>query len=113
MVIAWVNDYWVVVFFVITGSMLTSYNKARVALEIPIDNKGWADLLDRPRRMWLLGAALIMDGSVPIPTILGGGLLYPVLVVLAVLTHFTALQRFVRAHRMLTCAGDEEAGGAI
>ena len=113
MVIAWVNDYWVVVFFVITGSMLTSYNKARVALEIPIDNKGWADLLDRPRRMWLLGAALIMDGSVPIPTILGGGLLYLVLVVLAVLTHFTALQRFVRAHRMLTCAGDEEAGGAI
>jgi phosphatidylglycerophosphate synthase len=101
LVIAWVNDYWPIVFFAITGSLLTSYNKARTALEIPIDNKGWPDLLDRPRRMCLLGAALIMDGTVPIPAVLGGRLLYLVLIVIAALTHFTALQRFFRARRML------------
>jgi phosphatidylglycerophosphate synthase len=101
LVIAWVNDYWPVVFFVITGSLLISYNKARAALEIPVDNKDWPDLLERPRRMWMLGAALILDSVCPMPAALGGRLLYLVLVVLAVLTHFTALQRFFRARRML------------
>jgi phosphatidylglycerophosphate synthase len=101
LVIAWVNDYWPVVFFVITGSLLVSYNKARTALEVPVDNKSWPDLLERPRRMWILGAALILDSVVPIPAALGGRLLYVVLVVLAVLTHFTALQRFLRARHML------------
>lgn len=101
LVIAWVNDYWIVVFFVITGSLLTSYHKARTAIEIPVNNKQWPDLLERPRRMWLLGAALILDWVCPVPEVLGGRLLYLVLIVLAVLTHFTALQRFYRARLML------------
>lgn len=105
LVIAWVNDYWAVVFFVITGSLLISYNKARTAVEIPVDNKDWPDLLDRPRRVWILCAALILDGAVPIPAALGGRLLYLALVVLAALTQFTALQRFLRARRMLLASG--------
>jgi phosphatidylglycerophosphate synthase len=105
LVIAWVNDYWAVVFFVITGSLLISYNKARTAIEIPVDNKDWPDLLERPRRMWLLGAALILDSAFPLPAILGGRLLYLVLIVLAVLTHFTALQRFYLASSMLLATG--------
>ena len=108
MVIGWVNDYWPVVFFAITGSMLTSYNKARTAVEIPVDNKGWPDLLDRPRRLWLLCAALILDDVVPIPTALGGRLLYLALVCLAVLTHFTAVQRFFRARRMLLASCEKK-----
>lgn len=105
LVIAWVNDYWAVVFFAVTGSLLISYNKARTAVEIPVDNKDWPDLLDRPRRVWILCAALILDGAVPIPAALGGRLLYLALVVLAALTQFTALQRFLRARRMLLSSG--------
>lgn len=109
LVIAWVNGYWPVVFFVVTGSLLTSYNKARTAIEIPVDNKAWPDLLDRPRRMWLLCAALILDGAIPIPAALGGRPLYLVLIILAVLTHFTAFQRFFRARRMLLALGGKDA----
>ena len=101
LVIAWVNDCWPVIFFVVTGSLLVSYTKARTAIEIPIDNKGWPDMLDRSRRMWILGGTLILDGTIPMPAALGGRLLYPVLIVFAVLTHFTAVQRFFRASRSL------------
>jgi phosphatidylglycerophosphate synthase len=110
-VIAWVNDLWPVIFFVMTGSLLTSYAKARTAIEMPVDNKGWPDLLDRPRRIWILCAALILDSAIPIPKAFGGRLLYLVLVGLAVLTHFTAFQRFFRARRMLLGASDNKCSG--
>lgn len=99
--IAWVNDCWAVVFFVVTGSLLTSYNKARTAIEIPIDNKGWPDLLERPQRLSLLCLALVLDTIIPVSDALGGRLLYLVLIGLALLTHATAVQRFFRARRML------------
>jgi phosphatidylglycerophosphatase A len=74
--------------------MLTSYNKARAAIEMPVDNKGWPDLLIQHRRLWMLCFGLIGDACVP-------WLLYFVLVSLAVMSHFTAIQRFLRARRML------------
>jgi phosphatidylglycerophosphate synthase len=101
LVIAWVNDLWPAAFFVVTGSLLTSYNKARTAIEIPVDNKDWPDLLERPQRIWILCTALILDSAIPVPAALGGRLLTVTLVVLAVLTHFTAAQRFFRARRKL------------
>jgi phosphatidylglycerophosphate synthase len=107
LVIAWVNDLWPVVFFVVTGSLLTSYNKARTAIEIPVDNKGWPDLLERPQRMWILCTALILDSVIPIPAVLGGRLVTVALVALAVLAHFTAAQRFFRARRKLLAAHAE------
>src|SRR6185503_17069035 len=45
--IAWVHDLWPAAFLVVTGSFLTSYNKARAAIEITIDNTDWPDLLER------------------------------------------------------------------
>ena len=99
--IAWVNDCWLVIFFVTTGSLLTSYNKARAAVESHVENKSWPDLLERPTRMWLLNGALILDDAIPVPDFLGGRLLVLMLVVLGVLTHFTALQRVFRARRLL------------
>lgn len=81
---------WLPVFLIITGSMLTSYAKARVALEIETDNKGWPDLLEKPMRLFILCVGLI--GAPVLPWFL------PVsLWILAVLTHVTALQRFARA----------------
>jgi phosphatidylglycerophosphate synthase len=107
LVIAWVNDLWPVVFFVVTGSLLTSYNKARTAIEILVDNKGWPDLLERPQRVWILCTALILDSVIPVPAALGGRLLIVALVALAALTHFTAAQRFFRARRKLLAAYTE------
>jgi phosphatidylglycerophosphate synthase len=97
LVIAIVTGWWMVMFFVITGGMLVSYNKARAAIEIPVDNKGWHDLMIQHRRLFVLCVGLAADVCVP-------GILYVVLVFLAAASHFTALQRFLRARRMLGAA---------
>lgn len=95
LVLSIVTGWWLLVFFIITGSMLTSYSKARVAIEMPVDNKGWPDLLIRHRRLWLLSFALLGDASVP-------WLLYFVLSSLAAMSYFTAIQRYFRARSMLS-----------
>lgn len=81
-------------FLVISGSMLTSYNKARTAIEIPVDNKAWPDFLSKPTLLFFLCVALIGDTSLP-------WLLPFTLWSLAVLTHFTALQRMFRAYFLI------------
>lgn len=93
LVIGIVTHWWAVIFFITTGSMLTSYNKARVAIEMPVDNKGWPDLLIRHRRLWILCFGLMADSSVP-------WMLHFVLASLAVMTHYTAAQRYFRARTM-------------
>lgn len=93
-VIGWVLDAWLVAFLVITGSMLTSYNKARAAIEIPVDNKGWPDLLGKPTRLFMLCVGLIGDANLP-------WLLPGTLWALAFMTHFTALQRIFRANLLI------------
>jgi phosphatidylglycerophosphate synthase len=95
LVLSVVTGWWLVIFFIITGSMLTSYSKARVAIEMPVDNKGWPDLLVRHRRLWLLSFALLGDACVP-------WLLYFVLISLAAMSYFTAVQRYFRARSMLS-----------
>lgn len=93
-VIGWVLDAWLVAFLVITGSMLTSYNKARAAIEIPVDNKGWPDLLGKPARLFILCVGLIGDANLP-------WLLPGTLWALAFMTHFTALQRIFRTNLLI------------
>jgi len=102
--IAWVTGWWLVCFLAVTGALLTSYNKARVAIEMPIANKGWPDLLERPQRMGLLVLGLVFDGTLPLPSYLGSRFLFLMLCVLAIGTHLTAIQRFLRARRMLAGA---------
>ncbi|PSC06506.1 hypothetical protein SLNSH_04305 [Alsobacter soli] len=92
--VGWVLDQWPVAFLIITGSMLTSYNKARVALEAPTANKDWPDLLEKPIRLFILCVGLI---GAPIMA----WFLPFALWMLAALTHFTALQRFTRAAFLL------------
>ena len=103
-VLAIVNGWWAVAFVLTTGCMLISYNKAAAALEIPVNDKGWPDLMERARRMWIFCAALMLDNSIALPAALGGSFLLAVLWYLSILTHFTALQRFVRARRLLLAA---------
>lgn len=100
-VVGLVTGWWLAMFLLATGAMLVSYNKAAVSLLMPVDNKGWPDLMERPRRAWIFCAALMLDNAIPVPAALGGRLALVVLYYLAALTHFTAIQRFVRARRRL------------
>jgi phosphatidylglycerophosphate synthase len=99
--IAWVTGWWAMSFLALSGSLLTSYNKARTAVEVPINNDAWPDLLERLERLMILTTALIFDPFIPLPGVLGGRLLYAGLVVLAAGTHLTALQRFWRARKLI------------
>ena len=99
--IAWVGGLWPLALFAFSGGVLTSYAKARTALEIPISNDGWPDLFERFERILFLCFMLAIDGVASLagfgtPWILQGGLaLY------ALLTHLTAAQRINRAFAML------------
>lgn len=99
--IAWVNGWWAACFLAATGSLLVSYNKARTAIEMPIDNAKWPDLMERLERIIVLCVALVLDLLVALPAALGGRALLAGLVCLAALTHLTAVQRFRRARRLL------------
>lgn len=99
--IAWVHNLWPAAFLVATGALLTSYNKARVALEIPVDNLAWPDLLERFERIIILIAILLLDGLVGVVPGTDIAVLPAGLILLGVLVHATAVQRFVRARRRL------------
>ena len=101
LVIAWVLGWWMVAFLAVSGSLMVSYNKARTAMEIPIDNNAWPDLLERFERLCILCAALILDPFFVLPSFLGGSVLYLGILVIGVLAHITAIQRFFRARAML------------
>ncbi len=95
-VIGCVTHYWSNVFLAITGSLLVSYNKARVAIDTPISNNNWPDMMERMERLALLCTALILEGIFP-----GNKILLYLILVLGILTHATAVQRFFRAKEIL------------
>ena len=101
LVIAWVNDYWGPAMLALTGSLLISYLKARAAIEVPIDNVKWPDLMERLERIVFLCLALVLDPLLQIWLEITPGPLYYLLILLAILTHATAIQRFFRARRMI------------
>jgi len=109
--LAIVEDLWLPCFLVVTGSLFISYNKARAAVEIAIDNDKWPDLLERLERIVLLCALLILDPVLNDIFALDGQILRYGLWVFAVLTHITAIQRFFRARRLIDEAGAERDAG--
>ncbi|MER9596181.1 CDP-alcohol phosphatidyltransferase family protein [Mesorhizobium sp. M0244] len=104
--IGWVADLWAIAMFAFAGGILTSYAKARTALEIPVENYGWPDFFERMERLVFIllaadGVATAMGAASP--WILAGGLaLY------AVLANATALQRISRACAMLKRADGKQ-----
>ena len=100
--IAWVTGWWEAVFLALTGSLMVSYNKARTAIEVPIENHAWPDLLERFERIVILCGALILDDLIALPAFLGGRVLFLALLGIGILAHVTAIQRFFRAKRLLT-----------
>lgn len=101
LVLAYVNNFWGVCFLAITGSLLVSYNKARTAVEIPINNENWPDLTERLERIILICAGLVFDPFIPVPDPLNNSFLFNIILLTGILAHITAIQRFFRARKML------------
>lgn len=95
--LAYVSDAWIAGYFAISGAFLTSYMKARAAMEMPVDNVAWPDLFERQERIFFICLALVCQSLFA-----GSFDLMPwALWLLAILTHVTAAQRFLRARKLL------------
>lgn len=101
MTIALVHDYWEVCFVAITASLLISYNKARTAIEKPVENNNWPDLLERLERVIILCAGLIFNQWILLPDAVNFDFLFLCILIIALLGHVTAIQRFLRARKHL------------
>ena len=100
-VLAVKTDNWPAAFFVLAGSFLTSYAKARTAVEMPISNIDWPDLFERQERIIFLCLLLVVNGLVGEWVNLHFDFMEVGLWTMAALCHFTALQRFIRTRSML------------
>lgn len=106
--LGWASDAWVAVLLGQSGAFLTSYAKARTAVEIPIDNDRWPDLFERQERILYLCGLMILTGTLFRTTGVEYGALVGGLWLYAILTHATALQRARRAWGMLRAADERE-----
>jgi phosphatidylglycerophosphate synthase len=108
--IALVTGLWLPAWLVLAGALFTSYAKARAAIEMPVANADWPDLLERLERIIILCALLICDGLVRYFWGVSELILEFGLWALAAGTNLTALQRMWRARRLLM--GHDGAGPA-
>lgn len=102
---------WVAVLAGFSGAVITSYAKARTALEIRVGNDDWPDLFERQERLIFICALLISHGLLFQPMGAGPQALVAGLWIYAALAHFTALQRMRRAWKLLEKA-DRDPDGA-
>ena len=93
--LAHVHDAWPLALACFSGSVITSYAKARTAIETEISNEDWPDFFERMERVIYLCAMLIGAG------LLGGWVVTVGLAGFAILSHLTALQRARRAWGLL------------
>lgn len=97
-VLAHVHDAWPLALAAFSGSVLTSYAKARTAIEMPVSNEDWPDFFERLERVIFLSVMLVVAGLVPT---YGDRIVVAGLAVFALLSHATALQRARRAWSLL------------
>jgi phosphatidylglycerophosphate synthase len=95
-----VSGYWALSMIVLAGALLVSYAKARAAMEVPVSNVEWPDLMERLERSTLFLAGLLASALVPWRP-LGRDLFWWTLVLLALLVHLTVIQRALRARRFI------------
>ena len=96
--IAYAFDLWALALAAFSGSVITSYAKARTAIEMPVSNTDWPDFFERMERVIYLVAMLLLA------SLLGDWFVAAGLAGFALLSHVTALQRSHRAWRMLKAA---------
>lgn len=102
--VAVVTGYWGLSSAVLAGILLISYTKARAAMEVPIANLEWPDLMERVERDTIYIVGLLLSQLSPWRP-LGRDLFWWTLVVLAPLVYATVLQRMLRAKRLIETRG--------
>lgn len=102
--VATVTDYWLLCFLTLSGGMLTSYAKARAAMEVPISNSEWPDMMERGERSLIFVGGLAL-GAVVNWQPFGHDLFWWTLLFLAGFTHATAVQRILRARKIIEQRG--------
>jgi phosphatidylglycerophosphate synthase len=95
-----VTGYWTLSLIALAGALLVSYAKARAAMEVPVSNLEWPDLMERAERSTLFLLGLAASALVPWRP-LGRDLFWWALLLLAILTHLTVAQRVLRARRLI------------
>jgi phosphatidylglycerophosphate synthase len=98
--VAAATGYWALGMVVLAGALLISYTKARAAMEVPVGNQEWPDLMERTERLVLLLGGFAASEWLGW-RVLGRDLCWWALVGLAVLSHATVLQRIIRAKRFI------------
>ncbi|MBI4003678.1 MAG: CDP-alcohol phosphatidyltransferase family protein [Candidatus Omnitrophica bacterium] len=96
-----VTGYWTLSLITLAGTLLVSYAKARAAMEVPISNLEWPDLMERAERSTLFLGGLAASVLLPWQP-LGRDLFWWTLLLLAILTHLTVAQRILRARRFIS-----------
>ncbi len=102
--VAMETGYWLLSMWLLTGCVLVSYAKARAAMEAPISNGEWPDMMERMERDVIYVVGLLISALVP-RRIAGEDVFWWTLVVLCVLVHATVLQRFWRARALIAARG--------
>ncbi|WP_249690793.1 CDP-alcohol phosphatidyltransferase family protein [Stappia sp. WLB 29] len=102
--LAAVNDLWALALLAFSGGVLTSYAKARTAIEIPIRNEAWPDFFERLERIIFLSAMLLVAGGLSLAGIAPASTIAVGLGIYALLAHLTSVQRMRRAVALLRAA---------
>ena len=102
--VASATGYWVLSMAVLSGSLLVSYAKARAAMEVPVANQEWPDLMERAERSLVFLAGLVLNDILGW-RVFGRDLFWWTLAVLAVLVHVTVMQRMWRARTYILARG--------
>jgi len=102
--VAFVTGYWLLSTVVLVGALMVSYAKARAAMEVPVANLEWPDLMERAERGVVYIVGLAVSQVVPWRP-LGRELFWWTLVLLSILIHATVLQRAWRARSFIRLRG--------
>jgi len=103
--VAYVTGYWILSVVALSGSLLVSYSKARAAIEVPVSNHEWPDLMERGERNFTFIIGLAASSFISwMP--LGKDIFWWTLLLLCILVHATAVQRVFRARRFIKDRAD-------
>lgn len=107
--VAAVTGYWILSMVMLVGALLTSYTKARAAIEVPVTNSEWPDLMERTERVSVFLLGLFLSGLTRWRPF-GHDLFWWALAVMAVFTHLTVIQRVFRARQLILERDGKKAG---
>jgi len=98
--VAYSTGFWILAFIVLCGAVCTSYAKARAAIEIRINNVDWPEFFERAERGSIFILGLILQGLIK-SDIYYQNFIFWALVILAIVSHITVIQRMIRAKNLM------------